>query len=285
MKRRVLVTGVTGKQGGSVAMALLKDGHEVSGITRNTESTRAWSLAGHGVKLHALNFSNEEALQELMTQVDTVFAMTTPFEDGVEGEVRQGISLVNAAQKAGVGHFVLSSVGDADGNTGIPHFDSKNEVEKHLGKLDMPWSIVAPSYFMDNLFFPFVLDGVKQGILKMAMPGGRVLQQIAVEDIGKFVSKVIGEREPWFGKRINISGDEITGNEVAAILTIVLGKEIRFEGFDPAYLKGQSEDMALMYEWFNSSGYTARLSDMEPYGFLSYKEWARIQDWDTLLSA
>jgi len=184
-----------------------------------------------------------------------------------------------------VGHFVFSSVGDADRNTGIPHFESKFEVEKHLGSLDMPATIVAPSYFMDNLFFPFVLDGVKAGMLKMAMPGKRVLQQIAVEDIGKFVSLVIKEREAWFGKRINISGDEITGEESARILSDVLGKDIRYEGFDPAYLRGQSEDMALMYEWFNSSGYTASLAELKPYGFLRYEEWARRQDWGALLDS
>lgn len=285
VKRKVLVTGVTGNQGGSVARALLKDGHEVSGITRNIASAKARELEDLGVTLHTVDFSTEEALKEVMTGVDTVFAMTTPSEAGIEGEIRQGISLTTAAKRAGVGHFVFSSVGDADRNTGIPHFDSKYEVEKYLGSLDMPSSIVAPSYFMDNLFFPFVLDGLKAGMLKMAMPASKVLQQIAVEDIGKFVSLVIGEREPWFGKRINISGDEITGKKAARILSDVLGKEIRYEGFDPAYLRGQSEDMALMFEWFRRSGYTAKLMDMVPYGFLSYEEWVRKQDWDALLAS
>lgn len=169
--------------------------------------------------------------------------------------------------------------------TGVTGKQGGSVAQALLKEGHMPFSIVAPSYFMDNLFFPFVMDGVKQGILKTAMPGERVLQQIAVEDIGKFVSKVIGEREPWFGKRINISGDEITGEESARILSDVLGKEIRYEGFDPAYLRGQSEDMALMYEWFNSSGYTARLADLQAYGFLTYKEWALKQDWDSLLDS
>ena len=285
IKRKVLVTGVTGSQGGSVARSLLRDGHEHSGITRNIESPKALEVKALGLKLHAVDFNDEEALQEVMKGMDTVFAMTTPFEAGIEGEIRQGIGLAIAASKAGVGHFVFSSVGDADRNTVIPHFDSKYEVEKYLGGLDIPSSIVAPSYFMDNLFFPFVLDGLKEGMLKMAMPGNKALQQIAVEDIGKFVSRVITERESWFGKRINISGDEITGEKSARILSDVLGKEIRYEGFDPAYLRGQNEDVALMYEWFNRKGYSARLEDMKPYGFLGFEAWARKQDWGALLES
>lgn len=283
MKKKVLVTGITGNQGGSVAKALLKEGHEVIGITRNTGSAKALELAGLGAGLYEMSFSDEQALGELMGSVDTVYAMTTPFEAGIDGEIAQGKSLANAAQRAGVGHFVFSSVGDADQKTGIPHFDSKYEVEEHLESLGIDFTIVAPSYFMDNLFFPVMLDGLKVGVLKMAMPGDRVLQQIAAEDIGRFMSIVIAEGESWYGKRVNISGDEISGIKAAKVLGRVIGKPIRYEGFAPDYLREQSEDMALMYEWFNRVGYSANLAELEPYGFLSYEQWAKKQDWESIL--
>jgi uncharacterized protein YbjT (DUF2867 family) len=283
MKKKVLVTGITGNQGGSVAKALLKEGHEVMGITRNSKSAKALELAGLGAGLYTMSFSDELALGDLMGSVDTVYAMTTPFEAGIDGEIAQGISLANAALRAGVGHFVFSSVGDADRNTGIPHFESKYEVEEHLESLGISFTIVAPSYYMDNIFLPVMLDGLKEGVLKMAIPGDRVLQQIATEDIGRFVSIVIAEGESWFGKRVNISGDEISGNEAAKVLTRIIGKPIRYEGFDPNYLREQSEDMALMYKWFNNAGYSANLGDLEPYGFISYEQWAKKQDWESIL--
>lgn len=283
MKRKVLVTGVTGNQGGSVARALLNDDHEVVGITRNKESEKARELTAQGARLHSMDFSDGQAMVDLMSSVDTVFAMTSPYEAGIDGEIEQGIGLVNAALEAKVGHFVFSSVGDADRDTGIPHFESKNAVEKYLSSLDLPWSIVAPAYFMDNLYYPFMLDGLKEGVLKMAMPGDRVLQQIAVEDIGRFVSLLVTERDNWFGERINISGDEISGNDVARIISRICGKRIRYEGFDPMYMRQESEDMALMYEWFISTGYSASLSELKPYGFMSYEQWARKQDWSSVL--
>ena len=60
MKRKVLVTGVTGNQGGSVARTLLKDGHEVIGITRNILSDKAKELVGLGASLELVDFSDED---------------------------------------------------------------------------------------------------------------------------------------------------------------------------------------------------------------------------------
>lgn len=110
------------------------------------------------------------------------------------------------------------------------------------------------------------------------------MQQIAVEDIGKFIGTVVKEREAMFGKRFNISGDELSGNEAAQILTRLLGKEIRFEGFSPDYMKEQSEDMALMFQWFIDKGYSANLSDMRPFNFLSFEKWAEKQDWSSMIT-
>lgn len=76
--------------------------------------------------------------------------------------------MANAAEKAGVGHFIFNSVGDADRSTGIPHFESKYEVEKHIATLNL-YTIVGPSYFMDNLLY-FNMDGLKEGKLSIAMP-------------------------------------------------------------------------------------------------------------------
>ena len=225
-KRKVLVSGATGQQGGSVAIALLNDGHEVVGITRNLESPKAKKLLKQKVEMVSVDFTDSDELINIMKKVDTVFAITTPFEGGIDHEVEQGISLANAAKEADIGHFIFNSVGDANQPTGIPHFDSKYEVEKHLETLGMPYTIVGPAYFMDNIFIPFMLEQLKEGLLKMAMPADRKLQQIAVEDIGKFVGVVVNEREEMFGKRVNISGDELTGEEAAKILSNAIGKKM-----------------------------------------------------------
>ena len=117
--------------------------------------------------------------------------MTTPFEEGVERETTQGIAITEAAIAAGIGHLVYNSVASADRATSIPHFDSKYEVEKHIVSSGVPYTIIAPVYFMDNLVQLWTLPTLRQGKLASAMPATRPLQQISVADIGAFAAAVI----------------------------------------------------------------------------------------------
>ena len=78
----VLVTGVTGKQGGAVARALLEKGHRVRGMTRNVDGAAAKAVAALGVDLVTGDFGAPDSLSTATTGVDTVFAMSTPFEIG-----------------------------------------------------------------------------------------------------------------------------------------------------------------------------------------------------------
>ena len=60
----------------------------------------------------------------------------------------------STAKLARVRHFVYSSVAGADQNTGIPHFETKHVVEQHLHQSGLPYTIVAPVFFMENFLGP-----------------------------------------------------------------------------------------------------------------------------------
>ena len=151
-KLAVVVTGATGKQGGAVVKSLLERGHEVRAITRSTDSAKARELANAGVTLVRASLEDTAALTKALEGATSLFAMTTPFEGGTQAETRQGISAADAAKAAGV-HLVYTSVGSANRQTGVPHFDSKYEVEKHIAKIGVRATILAPVYFMENLYF------------------------------------------------------------------------------------------------------------------------------------
>jgi uncharacterized protein YbjT (DUF2867 family) len=286
-QRSVLVTGATGKQGGAAVEALLGRGHRVVALTRNPESERASRLADRGVKVVAGDFTDADSLARAATGVDTVYAMTTPFEAGIAAEIQQGLALAKAAKAAGVGHLIFGSVASADQDTGIPHFDSKYEVEKHLASLGVPYTVVAPVYFMDNLLEPWSLPALGEGKLAMALPAERRLQQVAVSDIGAFAATLAERREAVFGKRYDIAGDDLTGTEAAAVLSRATGREIRYEGFPADYLRQDSEDMALMFEWFDRVGYSADIEalrrEFPEVPWLTYEAWTSKQDWDSLI--
>lgn len=285
-KLSVLVIGATGNQGGSVVKALLPKGHRIRTLTRNIDSPKAKQLSKDGIEVLKGDFSDSEFLIKAAEGVDTVYAMTTPFEKGVEAELKQGIAISDAVKKAGVGHFVFGSVANADRKTGIPHFESKYEVEKHIQSLDIPYTISAPVFFMDNYLTPWYLPKLKEGILTHAMPADRPLQQVSVRNVGEFVAALIERREQVFGKRIDFAGDELTGNESAAVLAKASGHSIKYEGFDPEILRKENEDFAAMYKWFNDVGYSIEIKklheDFPEVKWQGLSDWAQEQDWSVL---
>ena len=177
---KVLVIGATGAQGGSVTRHLLEKGHQVRTLTRNPDSAKAKKLAEKGVEVLKGDFTDPASLVEAAKGMDAMFAMTTPYESGVEAETKQGIAVADAAKLAGVGHLVFTSVAGADRKTHIPHFDSKYKVEQHIAGLGIPYSILAPVFFMENWFAPWFLPSIQEGTLQFAMPPEKPLQQISV---------------------------------------------------------------------------------------------------------
>ena len=282
----VLVTGATGQQGGLVARTLKSRGHNVLGLTRNSDSPPARELKDLGIGVVTGDFNDPASLVTAAQGVDAVYLMATPFEAGTEAETRQGIAAVGAAKTAGVRHLVYSSVSDADRETGIPHFDSKYQVERHIQSQDLPYTILAPAYFMENLISPFMLPGLKQGTLSMALPATRKLQQISVLDIASFTALVLENRDRFVGKRVDIGGDETDGAQTVEIITRVSGQKIDYVELDIEELLEANQDLGKTFDWFNRVGYSADLPslrrDYPEVSWHTLEEWAQAQDWTVL---
>src|SRR6267142_1697580 len=179
-KLAVVVTGGTGKQGGAVVKSLLERGHEVRAVTRDTNSAKARELANAGVTLVRASLEDTAALSKALERATSLFAMTTPLGGGTQAETRQGISAADAAKAAGV-HLVFTSVGSANRQTGVPHFDSKYAVEKHITRIGVRATVLAPAFFMENLSFG--KEQLAKGIYAAALPPTRTLAQVALADI------------------------------------------------------------------------------------------------------
>src|SRR6202451_2250846 len=180
--RTILITGVTGKQGGAVAQALQRSGFHLRGLTRKPDSERAAALARHGVDIVKGDLDNEATLHRALAGAWGVFSVQNAGEAGVEREEAQGKRLATLAREAGVEHFVYTSVGSAHKRTGIPHFDNKWRIEETVRGLRFPSHVILrPVFFMENLLAPFSLQG---STLAWALGPATKLQMIAVDDIG-----------------------------------------------------------------------------------------------------
>jgi uncharacterized protein YbjT (DUF2867 family) len=283
----VVVTGSTGKQGGAVARGLLERGHKVRAITRDPNSSQAKSLASAGATVIAASLEDTAAIKKALDGATSLFAMTTPFGGGTEVETRQGIAAADAAKAASV-HLVFTSVNSADRQTGVPHFDSKYDVEKHIAQIGVRATIVAPAFFMENLYFGKAQ--LAQGIYATALPATRKLAQVAVADIGAVAVRVLEDAGRFTGKRFDLAGDDLTGNEVMTILSRVSGRPFSYFQVPLDVIRQRmGEDAVKMYEWFDRVGYTVdratlrrEFPDIELQDFES---WLKGQDLNALLQS
>jgi uncharacterized protein YbjT (DUF2867 family) len=284
-KLTVVVTGSTGKQGGAVARGLLERGHKVRAITRDPNSSQARLLANAGASLVTASLEDTAAIIKALEGATSLFAMTTPF-GGTEAEIRQGVATADAAKAAGV-HLVFTSVGSANRQTGVPHFDSKYEVEKRIAKVSVRATILAPVAFMENLYF--IKGQLAKGIYASALSPTRALAQVAVPDIGAVAVRVLEEPARFIGKRFDLAGDELTGNDAMAIFSRVTGRPFSYYQVPLDVVRQRmGEDAVKMYEWFDRVGFAvdraALRREFPDVAFHDFESWAKTQDWNALLS-
>ena len=279
----VVVTGSTGKQGGAVARCLLERGHKVRAVTRDPNSSQAKLLANAGAALVAALHEDTGAMVKVLEGATSLFAMTVP-SGGTDAETRQGIAAADAAKAAGV-HLVFTSVGSANRQTGIPHFDSKYEVEKHIAKVGVRATILAPVSFMENLYF--VKEQLAKGIYATALPPTRALAQVAVADIGAVAVRVLEDARRFTGKRFDLASDELTGNDALATLSRVTGRPFSYYQVPLDVIRQRmGEDAVRMYEWFDRVGFAvdraALRREFPDVAFHGFESWAKTQDWSML---
>ena len=285
-KLTVVVTGSTGKQGGAVAQALLERGHKVRAVTRDPNSSQAKLLANAGATLVTASLEDTTAIKKALEGATSLFAMTVPF-GGPDAEARQGVAATDAAKATDV-HLVFTSVGSANRQTGIPHFDSKYEVEKHIAKIGVRATILAPVSFMENLYF--VKEQLAKGIYAVALPPTRALAQVAVADIGAVAVRVLEDASRFTGKRFDLASDELKGNDAVAVLSRVTGRLFSYYQVPLDVIRQRmGEDAVKMYEWFDRVGFTvdraALRREFPDVAFHDFESWAKTQNWNGLVQS
>lgn len=251
----IVVTGGTGRQGGSVVRHLLADGWRVAALVRDPSSARARMLDAQGVLVRRGDLEDRQSIDAAIKGADGIYSVQS-WSEGIDAEVRQGVNLAEAAADAGIEHFVYSSVGGADRETGVPHFESKWRIEERIRELDLPYTIWRPVYFMENLLAQ--RDAIKAGHLVPPLPPDVPLQFIASEDIGAFVAMSFRTPGAWLGKCTEIASDELTFTQIAAALSNVVQREVVLDPLKPP----AEPERRIMMEWFAREGYRADIERM-----------------------
>jgi uncharacterized protein YbjT (DUF2867 family) len=254
----ILVTGATGKQGGSVARHLLRSGVRVRALTRNPSSEAAQRLASLGAELVAGSLNDRPALDRAVSGVYGVFSVQNYWEPGVgyEGEVRQGKNLADSAQQAGVRHFVQSSMATATSFDGVEHFASKQAIERYIAQLGLPSTSIGTVYFMDNLLDPKMGGSMTFPVLQGALKAHTPFHLMAADDIGAIATIVFQQPARFIGTKINVAGDVLTVQQMKAIYRQSTGKRPRPFAIPLWMLRLMNQEFAAQLAWHNQVGWS-----------------------------
>lgn len=280
----ILITGATGNQGGAIARQLLADGYRVRAMTRDPEGDKAKALAAQGARVVQGDLDDPKTLERALDGAWGAYAVqSNSQEGGVAREEEQGKRFAELARESNIQHFVYSSVGSAGRGTGIPHFDNKWRVEGKIRSLLFPsYTILRPVFFMENFLSPWLKPGILEGKLRLPIAPETKLQLIALEDIGKFGALAFKEHQRMNGVEVDIAGDQRTMPETADVISMTMDKRIVFERAPIEEMRKMSEDLAVMFEWFDRVGYDVDIGALENnYGIkpCTLSEWANKVSW------
>jgi len=282
--KTVLVAGATGRQGGAVIRHMLRNEWKLRALTRSPNASAAQELTRQGVEVVQGDLEDPASLERAARGVYGVYSVQDFWSVGAKGEVDQGKNLAEAAKKAGVEHFVYSSVGGAERNSRIDHWESKWEIEKHIRKLGLPATILRPAAFMENYYIDQVEIGILKGKLMDPIRADKPYQTIASEDIGAFAALAFERPKEFIGLELEIAGSELTNPEAAQVFSRVLGKPVKFRKLPmPMVRLVLGKEFYQMFRWFNDGGFKADIAGLRrryPEVHLkNLEEWLHSEGW------
>jgi uncharacterized protein YbjT (DUF2867 family) len=263
----ILVTGATGRVGRHVVDQLVKRGAAVRVLTRDPSKANFPA----GVDVVQGDLLDTDALRAAFDGVRTLFLLNAVTGD----EFTQAIITLNVAREAGVERVVYLSVFHADRSVNVPHFAVKSGAERMLQQMDFSATILRATYFIDNehMIKDVVLN---HGVYPMPI-GSKGVAMVDARDIAEVAAIELIRRDQAPDKlpaeTINLVGpDTLTGPDVAAIWTDVLGRPVVYGGDDPAGFeqnmasfmpKWMAYEMRLMAERYVSDGMIPEAGDVE----------------------
>jgi uncharacterized protein YbjT (DUF2867 family) len=258
----ILVTGATGTQGGAVVIALLHEGFQVRGLTRNSNSEASLTLTEMGVEMVEGDFSDYASLLRAMQNVYGVFSVQQYRGIGTDTEVEYGMNIIEAAKASNVKHFIYTSVSKAHLDTGVPQFESKLVIENHLRSSGLPYTIFRPASFMTALID--LLNNQEGCNVSGPLPSDLQRTFIDPSDIGRFVFLAFSSPDQWIGMTQIIAGDKLSYQQIIETYNdIHLGclnyQQLEWEDF----LEDATETDIIRERWY--------LTNEDPFDYESFK--------------
>lgn len=272
-KKVIAVLGATGAQGGGLVRAILNDpsgGFAARALTRDVNSPKAKELAKLGAEVVAADVDDAESLRKALAGAYGAYCVTFFWEHfSPEREMAEAKSMADAAKAKGLRHVIWSTLEDTrkwvplsddrmptlQGKYKVPHLDAKGESDHFFTDAGVPTTFLLTSFYWDN-FISFGMGPKKgpDGKLAITLPmGNKKLPGIAAEDIGKCAYGIFKRGAEFIGKTVAISGENLTGAQMAAAFSAVLGQDIHYNEVPPEVFRSfgfpGADDLGNMFQF------------------------------------
>ncbi len=272
-KKIIAVMGATGAQGGGLVRAILNDqsgAFTARALTRDVTSEKARALAAAGAEVVAADLDDPKSVERAFAGAYGAYCVTFFWAHfSPEKEIADARTMAQAAKHAGVRHAIWSTFEDTrkwipltdqrmptlGGKYKVPHFDAKAEADSAFTALGVPTTFLLTSFYWDN--FIYFGAGPKKGpdgTLALTLPmGDKKLPGIASEDIGRCALGIFKRGSELIGKTVGVSGEQLTGVQMAASLAAALGKPVRYNAVTPEVYRSfgfpGADDMGNMFQF------------------------------------
>ena len=272
-KKIIAIVGATGAQGGGLARAILNDpgsGFAVRALTRDVDSDKAKELATLGAEVVAADIDDASSLQRAFEGAYGAYCVTFFFAHFTpEREMVEAAAMARAAKQAGMNHVIWSTLEDTRkwvplsddrmptlmGRYKVPQFDAKGAANNAFRQFRVPTTFLLTSFYWENLLsFEMCPKRGTDGNLALTLPlGEQKLPGIAAEDIGKCAYGIFRKGFEFLGRTVGIAGDHLTGRQMAAAFTKVLGQQVRYNDVPPEDFRKlgfpAAEDLGNMFQF------------------------------------
>jgi uncharacterized protein YbjT (DUF2867 family) len=272
-KKVIAVVGATGAQGGGLVRAILADPSgefAARAITRDPSSEKAQELAALGAEVVAGDVDDQASLEAAFAGAHGAFCVTFFWAHfSPELEMAQAANMANAAKAAGVSHVIWSTLEDTrefiplsddrmptlGERYKVPHYDAKGEANHFFTDAGLPVTLLQTSFYWDNfIYFGMGPARGEDGSLSLTFPiaDGRVAG-IASEDIGAAAYGIFKAGSEFIGKTVSIAGEHLTGEQMAAGFSRLLGEPVAFNAVSAEAYRGfgfpGAEDLGNMFQF------------------------------------
>ena len=265
----VVVVGGTGMLGGQVVTELLSRGKPVRAVVRPTSD--ATRLEQAGVEIARGDMMDPASLLLAMDGADAVISTAAGYTRHTKSDTDEidkigNRNLAEAASRAGVRRFVLTSILTCDQTPQVPHFWHKKLAEDRLEELGVPFVALRPGAFLD-MITRMGSDPFTKGRLMWFGSPTIPLTFVLTQDLAGYLADAV-DAPDVDGQRIDIGWDRpVSIEQIAEISGRLLGRQIRVRSVPAGLINGAGavvgrfspmvKDMASMMQWFQTGRYVA----------------------------